>query len=117
MAIDAATVRRVAKLARIAEPESRLEQLAARYEAVALAKKEAEAALKEITDAIKAELTTLHPGAREIFLSSSFLTRPLQLQAIDSWRIDSKALKKAEPQTWVRFAGQSTSWRLQQLAG
>lgn len=99
------------------EPESRLDQLAARYAVMKPQLDELTAQVKAVTDGIKAELTTAHPGSTEVLLTSPHLAQPLQLQAVTSWRIDSPGLKKADPQTYVRWAKKSTSWRLAPLAG
>lgn len=94
-------------------PESRLDQLAAEY---ALQKPRADAAaerLKELTDSIKAELAQLMPeGATSILLTSPHLLKPLRLEAVTSWRFDAKNCKVQEPYTYVKYATQSTTWRL-----
>lgn len=98
------------------ETDSRLDQLAARYETAKAEKEAAEKALKEITDGIKAELSQRHPGQTEVLLSSPHLTSgPLQLKAVPKWSIDSKKLKVEDPVTYTRWARQSTSWYLNQL--
>lgn len=99
------------------EPESRLEQLTARYDRAKAEEKAAKQAAEEITSAIKAELARLHPGATEVLLSSPFLAAPLQLQAVTSWRFDSTRCKAEHPEVYAAFAKQSTSWRLAPLAG
>jgi len=73
--------------------------------------------LKEITDGIKAELSRLHPGEREVLLTSPFLTNPLQMQAVTSWRVDAKKLKAENPMAYALYAKQSTSLRLAPLKG
>lgn len=94
-------------------PESRLDQLAAEY---ALQKPKADAAterLKELTDSIKAELALLMPeGATSILLTSPHLLKPLRLEAVTSWRFDAKTCKTQDPHTYVKYATQSTTWRL-----
>ena len=77
---------------------------------------EADAELKAITDGIKTELSSAHPDATEVVLSSPHLARPLQLQAVERWTVDSKRLKTEDPTTYVRWARQSTSWRLAPIA-
>lgn len=99
------------------EPESRLDQLAARFDAAHTAKSLAEETLKELSDAIKGELSRLHPGEREVILTSPHLASPLQMLAVDQWRIDSKRLKQADPVAWALYAKQITSWRLGALKG
>lgn len=96
-----------------AEPESRLEALAAQYDEAKSAAEAAAARLKDITDAIKLELTNAAPGAPKVDLVSSALSAPLRLSAVTSWRLDTKRMKAEAPDTYVRFAVQSTSWRLE----
>ena len=95
---------------------TRLEALLAQYD---LAKAEADKAtetLKAITDGIKAELAAAAPdGETDIRVNSPDLTRPLRLQAITSWRVDAAKLKAEAPETYVRYAKQSTSWRLERV--
>jgi hypothetical protein len=98
------------------EPGSRLEQLAAQYD---MAKAEAEKAatdLKAITDAIKLELVNAAPGETSIDLVSDDLVKPLRLVAVTSWRVDATKLKKEAPETYVRYAKQSTSWTLRAVS-
>lgn len=99
------------------EPDSRLDQLTARYDQAKAQEKAAKAAADEVTTAIKAELARLHPGVREVLLTSPHLTAPLQLQAVSRWTFDSKGCKATHPQIYAAFAKQSTSWRLTPLAG
>lgn len=99
------------------EPDSRLDQLAAEYAALEPLAKQYAARLKEITDGIKSELATAAPGQTEMLLTSSYLAKPLQLQAVTKWTLDTKALKATDPETYVRWAKRSTSWTLRALAG
>lgn len=91
---------------------SKLEQLHALYAEV---KAEADAAakkLKTITDAIKLELTGLDPNERRFELASGADAPPLRLNYVESWRIDTPKMKREDPETYVRFAKKSGSWRL-----
>lgn len=97
------------------DPDTRLDQLAAEYYALKPLADEYAARLKTITDGIKAELVELHPDQREILLVGSTVPTPLRLEAVQQWRLDSKNLKQERPELWVRFARQSTLWRLCQL--
>lgn len=99
------------------QPDSRLDQLAAEYAALKPLADEYAARLKAITDGLKRELTTAAPGQTEVLLTSSYLVAPLQLQAVTKWALDTKALKAKDPETYVRWARQSTSWTLRALAG
>lgn len=96
-----------------AEAGSKLEQLHALYDTL---KAEADAATKKVkvvTDAIKLELTQLDADERRFELTSSVEgARPLRLAYVESWRIDSAKMKTEEPETYVRFAKKSGSWRL-----
>ncbi len=99
------------------EPESRLDQLTARYDLVKAEEKAAKAAAEEITAAIKAELARLHPGATEILLTGPHLAAPLQMQAVERWTFDAKGCKATHPAIYAAFARRSTSWPLRPLAG
>lgn len=96
------------------EPDSRLDQLAAEYAALKPLADEYATRLKEITDGIKVELANAAPGAEKVLLHSSYLAQPLQMSHRVEWRIDSKRLKAEDPATWVAYAKQIPSWRLEQ---
>jgi predicted phage-related endonuclease len=94
-------------------PGSRLEQLCAQHDLAKAEARKAEEALAAITDGIKNELAALLPdGATEVDLDTDLLARPLRLKAVESWRVDSKRLRAANPEIYVRYAVKSTSWRL-----
>ena len=97
------------------EPESRLEQLTARYDEVKKAEKAAKDAAQELTDAIKAELTRLCPGAPEILLHSAYLSAPLQLKNIPTVRFDAKRCKAEYPIVYSAFAKFGSEWRLSRI--
>lgn len=97
------------------DTDTRLDQLAAEYAALKPLTDEYAARLKAITDGIKAELTALHPDQSEILLIGSTVDTPLRLEAITNWRLDSTKLKSDNPNLWVRYAKQSTSWRLSRV--
>jgi hypothetical protein len=94
------------------DSDSRLSQLAAGYTDAKAAADAAAARLKEITDAIKVELTNAAPGVTKVDLVHDSLASPLRLQAKTSWRLDTPKLKENEPEIYVRYAKQSTSWEL-----
>lgn len=100
-----------------AEPQGRLEALAAAYAEAKPAAEAAEAYLKQITDAIKVELANAAPGALKVDLASPVLAAPLRLQARTSWRLDTKRLKAEAPETYVQYAVQSTAWELRAVPG
>lgn len=96
--------------------DSKLEQLHALY---GPAKERAEAAtaeLKQITDAIKAELQAATGNAERAVLSSPY-GPPLALTYSESWRVDAKKLKADRPDVYVLFAKQSGSWSLRPASG
>lgn len=97
-------------------PESRLEQLTARYDEAKKAEKEKKAEAAEITDAIKAELTRLHPGVPEMLLHSPYLSAPLQLQNVSTVRFDVKSCKEQNPIIYSAYAKFSTQWVLKRIA-
>lgn len=99
------------------DPDTRLDQLAAEYASLKPLADEYAARLKTIIDGIKAELVALHPDQSEITLIGSTVPDALRLEAVTSWRLDSKTFKKDKPEIWVRYAKQSTSWRLSQMKG
>jgi hypothetical protein len=99
-----------------APPQSRLEALAAAYTEARPAADAATERLTGITDAIKLELANAAPGALKVDLVSPCLSTPLRLQAKTSWRLDTKTLKAEAPETYVRFARQSTAWELRQVS-
>jgi len=98
-----------------AEPGTRLAELAARYdEAKALADESAKA-LKAITDAIKVELEAAAPGNPKVDLHAQGLARPLRMSWVERWDLDTKALKAADPVTYVTYAKKSGRWQLAQV--
>ena len=99
------------------EPDTRLDQLVAEYHSLKPLADEYKARLETIINGIKTELVALHPDREEILLVGSTVPMPLRLEAVSSWRLDTKTLKKEKPEVWVRFARQSTSWRLSQQKG
>ncbi len=91
----------------------RLEQLLAQYDLAKAEAAKAAESLKAITDGIKAELAAVAPGETDIRVDSPDLAKPLRLQAVTSWRVDATKLKAEDPETYVRYAKQSTAWRLE----
>jgi hypothetical protein len=94
------------------DPESRLAQLAAQYDLAKAEADKANEAFEAIKAAIKVELASAAPGESDVRFASPDLAAPLQLRAIESWRVDAKKLKAEQPETYVRYASKSTSWRL-----
>lgn len=95
-----------------ATANERLAQLHAAYADSKARRDEADAQFKAISDAIKSELTTLAPeGSTRIGLTGDH-GPALGLTYAESWRIDSRRLKREDPETYVRYAVQSGSWTL-----
>lgn len=94
---------------------SRLAHLHAAYAERKAAADAATSELKAVVDGIKAELANAAPGAERVDLVGPGLP-PLGLRHVESWRLDSRALKAADPETYVRFARQSHSWALKPLS-
>lgn len=95
------------------EPESRLDQLTARYETAKALAKQASDEFEDLKTSLKAELASRHPEQKRVVLSSPHLLTPLELKAVPSWRFDSKRCKAERPDIYAAFAKQSTSWRLE----
>jgi len=93
-------------------PDTRLHQLAAAYDAAKATADEATERLNEIKDGIKAELVAAAPGEKSVLLKSADLHTPLRLSASVQWRLDSKSLRADLPETYVKYAKQTTIWSL-----
>lgn len=99
------------------EPGSRLEDLHSRYAVIKATADAAAKQLKDLTDAIKLELSQAAPeGASSIALTGE-AGPPLRLNWVTSWRLDSRKLKAEDPETYVRYAKQSGSWVLKAAGG
>ena len=96
------------------EDDQELLQLHAEYWAAKEQEKAAEARAKTATDALKARLSEVadQTGRAELFGPGG---RPLALTYVESWRLDTKALKAKDPETYVRYATKSGSWRLAEI--
>lgn len=101
----------------IPEPESRLAQLVGQYDMAKAESEKAAEALKAITDGIKYELTAAAPGETSIEVASPDLAQPLRVVAVTKWLVDGPKLKATDPETYVRYAKQSTSWTLKRVVG
>ncbi|RGC68444.1 hypothetical protein C5N14_13740 [Micromonospora sp. MW-13] len=98
-------------------PGSRLDDLLAAYAELKPAAEEMAARLKTVTDAIKAELTTAMPDVRRIDVAHEALAQPLRLSYVESWRLDTKALKAEKPEVYVRYAVKGNKWELRGIPG
>ena len=99
-----------------AASNERLAQLQAQSPAATAAADAAAKRLKDITDAIKVEMTQAAPGAAKLELVGSG-GPALRLSYVETWRLDSTKLKAEHPETYVRYAKKSGSWTLKALAG
>lgn len=96
----------------LAPAGSRLEDLLARYEPLKAAAEEAASRFKDLTDAIKAEVTSANPGVTSLALGAGPGMPVLLLTWVEQWRVDSKRLKEESPVTYVRYAKKSGRWEL-----
>lgn len=99
----------------VPQPDSRLEQLTARYDAAKAAVERAEAEFKEITDAIKVELISARPGYNSIEVTSVYLDRPLRLSASSRKNFERKKFELIYPGMYDRFTTESTVWQMRQV--
>lgn len=101
------------------EPDSKLGRLCAAYSLARPRADQAERSLKQITDAIKVELTNMvaedpayHQG-EPVVCVAEVLDAPLRMSYVNSWYLDTKALKEQDPHTYVKWAKQRGVWKLQ----
>lgn len=95
-------------------PNERLAQLHAEYDALKPEVDELTKRLKSITDGIKAEALA-YQDERVTAGSVPIETegyRPLVLRRKDGWRLDSRALKAADPVTYALYAIETHTWEL-----
>lgn len=100
-----------------ADATDRLAQLHAAYDDARAAYDEASSRFEAIKAGIKAELANLAPEDRTRITLTGPAGPALGLTYSESWRIDSRKLKREEPETYVRFAAKSGSWTLRTLTG
>jgi len=98
-------------------PESRLDELLAKYDAVKDAADEAKALLDALTKAIKTELTGVYTrpdGApyAAYHLGSPALAKPLHLRWTVSGRLNTADLRATFPDIAERFTEQKGTWVL-----
>lgn len=96
---------------------AKLAQLHAAYVDAKAAADQAAKDLKAITDAIKLALNEAHPENTKVDLmpATGVTAPPLRLSYVESWRLDSRRMKTEDPETYVRYAKKSGSWRLEAL--
>jgi hypothetical protein len=95
---------------------SRLEQLHAQYEEAKAARDAAAERFDAISAGIKAELAAAAPDRVKVDLPAG-AGPALRLVYTESWRLDSKKLKAADPYTYAAYAKQSGSWSLKPVTG
>jgi hypothetical protein len=99
------------------QADSRLEQLHAMYETLKANKDEAEKQLKAVTDAIKSEVSAMLPQGSTAATITGQAGPPLALTWVESWRLDSRKMKAEDPETYVRYATKSGTWKLEKVRG
>lgn len=101
-----------------AERFPRLAALVALYDAAKSAADAAAAALKTITDGIKAETSAAIPGGTDFTIISGSLAHPLTLQYVVSNRVDTKALRAMlTAEQYASLTKPSGSWTLKPKRG
>ena len=104
------TAQQVVPIAATSTP--RLAQLHAAYDEAQAAYDAAASHFEAIKTGIKAELAALAPeGSTRIGLTGEH-GPGLSLTYAESWRLDSRKMKREDPETYVRYAKPSGSWTL-----
>lgn len=104
----------------VPEPESRLETLLAQWDDVKAQADEWAARLEALKAGIKTELSATGApveGPKAFELTSPYLAAPLRLAWAPRWEFDVKALKAADPVTYVTYARKGGRWELRKAAG
>lgn len=94
--------------------DTRLGGLQDRYAELKAAEDAAKKALKDCTDGIKLEVSTLTGGALRAELAATDTAPALTLTYGERWTLDSKAIKAEDPDTYVKYAKVSGAWTLRQ---
>lgn len=95
-------------------PGSQLEELLSQRDTALARAAEAAAQAKAINDAIKAAVTTAHPGAEKFDIAGTQSHAPLVLRLIRTWRLDAKRMKRENPHLYVEYAVQGSHWELRE---
>jgi hypothetical protein len=90
----------------------RLAQLTALYDAAKNAADDAAAALKAVTDGIKAEVAEAVPGGTDFTIVSGDLALPLTLKLVRSERVDTKLLRAMLGDRYSSVCKMSQAWTL-----
>ena len=98
-------------------PGSLLDELLSQQHAARAAADEAAGRVKALTDRIKAELTLAHPGVAGFEIAGTPHRPPLTMSWVQTIRLDTRAMKEQEPETYVRFALFGGRWELRPARG
>lgn len=90
----------------------RLAQLTALYDRLKAEADDAAAALKAVTDGIKAEVTQAVPNGTDFTIVSGDLLLPLTLQRVASQRVDTALLRSMLGEKYHSVCKASFSWTL-----
>jgi len=94
-------------------PDSRLDQVTAEWARLKPQLEELTKRVDELSKAIKTETMAAAPeGSSEVILRHPSLDTPYRVHPVETWRLDSKSMKAADPVAYVRWSKKSTSWRL-----
>jgi hypothetical protein len=93
-------------------PGSRLEDLLATYAHLKPQADETAERLDMLKAAIKAELQAQAPDALKIDVAHEALPQTLRLSYVESWTLDTRAMKAEDPAAYVRFARKGGRWEL-----
>lgn len=98
----------------VPEPGTRLEQLADELDAARAAVDAAKKHEKSVADSIKAEVIPQAPrGTTSIVLAGTAYRPEWYCHWVETWRLDSKALKRDNLVTWVKYAVKGGTWKLE----
>ena len=97
---------------------SRLESLRAQLEAARARVAEAEEHATMLANGIKFEAARMAPeGTRSIIIAGGPGIPDWHCHYVESWRLDTQALKDKDPETYVRFAKKGGTWKLEKAGG
>ena len=99
----------------VPENDSRLAQLLSLYPNLKTAADDAARQLKDVTDAIKAELAAAGQGSPRVEVHAHGL-QSMALVHTERWTLDAKRMKAENPLLYVQYAKKGESWTLKPLA-
>jgi len=106
-----------ARLAVTPVPGSLLDDLLGQEDAAEAAAREAADRLRSLRDRIKAELTQAHPGVAKFDIAGTPHRPAKSMTWVDTVRLDTRAMKEREPETYVRYAVFGGRWELRTARG